>query len=324
MSAWAGIESDNDSTAASGRPPATVAATPVPRTARLRRATQPLLESFDTAGVMFQRWARPLLIGTAVIMVPTAAVQVIGAAMAFDRYADFSGAPVALPLWGDGAASRGVEDVVRFVGLVTASMAAALTGGFVAPLVARYRYGMAVRVGDGLRPMVRRLPALVVAWALGHCWIVLAGWVAGSLEGSTRWMVAVFVAPVLAWIVAVTLTVVPVMMLEARGPLAGLRRAAQLYRRAPGMAFGFVVLGAPLGAFLHYGLAVLPRLLQEVGLITFGRFGWLVEGVAAQIGLLISAPVLAVATTLCYLEMRMQAEGMDLIAEADHVFPARR
>ncbi len=49
------------------------------------------------------------------------------------------------------------------------------------------------------------------------------------------------------------------------------------------------------------------------------RFQWLVEGVGAQIGLIISAPVVACATVVMYLDVRTRTEGMDLALEADRV-----
>lgn len=50
------------------------------------------------------------------------------------------------------------------------------------------------------------------------------------------------------------------------------------------MLFGFVVTSVLIGLLVQYGMAYLPRLLQATDLVSFGRFGWLIEGAAGQRG----------------------------------------
>ena len=48
--------------------------------------------------------------------------------------------------------------------------------------------------------------------------------------------------------------------------------------------------------------------------MTFGSFGWLFEGVAGQLAQLLTIPLVALATAAFYVQLRVHAEGMDLVA----------
>ncbi len=112
----------------------------------------------------------------------------------------------------------------------------------------------------------------------------------------------------------------PAIVVERLGPFAGLRRSINMARTNFSTLFAFVVASVVMGLVLQYGIAYLPRLLEAIGLVSFGRFGWLIEGVAGQLGRLISLPLVASATVFIYLEMRMRREGLDLVVAADAAF----
>ncbi len=76
------------------------------------------------------------------------------------------------------------------------------------------------------------------------------------------------------------------------------------------------------GAFF-LGLATLAPLLEVTGFITFGGAAWLVQGVLVQIGVLVVVPLVALATAQMYLEVRLDAEGLDLVIDADAAFGVR-
>jgi hypothetical protein len=120
------------------------------------------------------------------------------------------------------------------------------------------------------------------------------------------------------------LFVSPVIVTEQVGPRRGLRRATHLARSRYGEVLGFVALTTLIGAAVRFGIAYLPRTLTWTGLVTFGDVGWLVEGIAGQVGQLVSVPLVGIATARYYLEVRMHAEGLDLAIEADRVFATRR
>ena len=127
-------------------------------------------------------------------------------------------------------------------------------------------------------------------------------------------------SPLLLVLVAFTVFVSPIVMVERVGPLAAIARSYRLARLRFGTTVGLAITSALVGLWIRFGITWLPRLLEEVNLVEFGRFGWLVEGVAGQLGLLLAVPVVAAATAWAYLEVRIGAEGLDLAMEAETVF----
>lgn len=268
-----------------------------------------------------QRNAREVLIGSALIILPGVALNLLAATLAFDRYESFSDSVVAVPeLLGGARASTGIEEVLWFLGLLTNSLAACLVGGFVASLVVRRQTGLAITIRAGYRGLGRRLPALVAAWAIGHSWIFLGAWILRSVSGGALAPLLILGSPAVLVMITMTVVAAPAIVLERLGPVAGLKRAWRLGRTAFSTLFGFTVGSVVIGLVIQYGIAYLPRLLQATGLLTFGRFGWLIEGAAGQLGRLVSMPIIAIATALVYLETRMSLEGMDLTLEAERVF----
>ncbi|MEO6126123.1 MAG: hypothetical protein ABIR32_20690 [Ilumatobacteraceae bacterium] len=344
MSSWAGIESTpagpptatsgTASTASSrwmsnagGASGANIPATGTASTSgarRVRRHQRPVISSLDAAGVMVQRNAREVLLGSALIILPGVAINLIAATLAFDRYESFSGSVVSIPeLLGGARSSTGVEELFWYLGLLINSLAACLVGGYVASLATRRQMGLPVSIRAGYRGMVRRLPALVGAWVIGHCWIVLIGWMLRSIDDSGRTVIAVLGSPLVLVAITMTVTVSPAIVIERLDAVRGVRRSWRLARQSFGPLFGFTLGSVVVGVVVQYGLAYLPRLAQQTGLITFGRFGWLIEGVAGQVGRLISLPLVAIATAFMYLEVRMTREGMDIVLDADRAFGGR-
>jgi hypothetical protein len=284
-----------------------------------------VIGSIDAAGVTVQRNARELLVGSALIILPGVALNVIAATLAFDRYQSVSGSVVSVPeLFGGAAASTGVEAVFWYLGLVVNSLAACLVGGYAATLAIRRQLGQRMSIGAGYRALARRAPALIAAWLLGHSWIVLIGVALRAVGGSARVALIIVASPLVLVLVTMTVVVSPAIVVERIGGLAGLRRAWRLARIAFGALFGFTLASVTVGVFVQYGIAYLPRLLQATGLVTFGRFGWLIEGAAGQLGRLVSMPLVGAATAYVYLETRMNSEGMDILLDAERAFgPAR-
>lgn len=337
VSAWAGIESGSDEPARVSRPrrsdTATVGATLRPTddtaasagaTRRMRRQQRPIIGSLDSAGVVLQRNMREIVVGSAWILVPSVALNLIATTLAFDRFRTFRGSTISIPeLFGGRKSASTVEDLLWYLGLVVTSLTACLVGGYVATLVVRRQLGLTMRIRGGYRAMLPRLPALLVAWLLGHVWFPFVALILAKAESTALPALIVFGAPVLLVLATMTVCAAPAIVIERLSPIAGLRRALHLGRANFAMLFGFVVGSVAIGVLVQYGIAYLPRLLQATGLLTFGRFGWLIEGVAGQLGRLISTPLIAVATALVYLEVRMTTEGMDLVLDANRAFGAR-
>lgn len=286
-----------------------------------RPDTHPVMSSIDDGARLFQRHARTLLLGSALFIVPVIALNVFAASLAFDRFDSFDGAVVSLPeLIGGAAATTGVESTILFLGIYLTGLAVALCGGLAAEVVSRHRLGQTVRLPAVIRATVRRVPALAIAWFVGHAWMLVASPVLVLASNETSAGFGVLLSPVLLLLVAGTLYVSPVVMIERVGPFAAIARSFRLARLRFGTTVGLAITSAIVGLWIRFGITWLPRLLEQSGLVAFGRFGWLVEGVAGQVGMLLAVPVVAAATAWGYLEVRLAAEGLDLAIEAEVVF----
>jgi hypothetical protein len=273
---------------------------------------------------MVQANAREVVVGSAWILLPGVALGLAATSLAFDRYQSLKGSTISIPeLLGGEKAATGIEELLWYVGLVIGSLGACLVGGYLATLVVQGRTGQPLRVRTAYRALVRRVPALTIAWVLGHCWFPLVALLLANVSGSGIAPLVIFGSPLVLVAVTMTLVVAPAIVIEGLGPIAGLRRSWRLVRTRFGLFFGFTVASVVIGLLVQYGIAYLPRLMQATGLVSFGRFGWLIEGVAGQLGRLISTPLVAAATALVYLEVRMATEGMDIVVEADRAFGAR-
>ena len=168
---------------------------------------------------------------------------------------------------------------------------------------------------------VRRLPALLGGWVVGHVWFLLAMiGVVRADDGRRSPPGCCSAGPIGLLLVALVVLVSPVIVVERRGVVGGLRRAVRLARSRFGACLGFVIASAVVGLALRFGITFLPRLAESTGLVTFGSYGWLVEGVAGQLAQLLTIPVVALATAAFYIQLRVHAEGMDLVLAADRAF----
>ncbi len=78
---------------------------------------------------------------------------------------------------------------------------------------------------------------------------------------------------------------------------------------------------AVVGLALRFGITFLPRLAEATGLVTFGSWRLaLLEGVAGQLAQLLTIPVVGLATVAFYVQLRVHAEGLDLVLAADRAF----
>jgi hypothetical protein len=316
VSQWAGIESG------AGSPPS---ARDVAAPARVKRQERMVLGSIDGAAHVLQRHAREVVFGSAIFLVPVIALNLILSTLLFDRFDSFDGAVVSLPeLTGGIRAATGAETLLAYFSVLTTSLAVALIGGYLMALLLRQQGGLPVTLGSSLRAVGPRLPAVFGAWLISHLWLFLAALLLVQVNGSELAPFAVLLVPGGVLLLALLLFVSPVVVTERCGPWRALRRALRLGRLRFGACLGFVVVAAVIGVGLRLGITLLPRLAATTGLITFGSYGWLVEGVAGQFAQLIAVPLVALATAQFYLQVRMHAEGMDIVVAADRAFGSRR
>ncbi len=264
---------------------------------------------------MLQRRGRDMLVGSSLLLLPIVALNLWTTTLAFERDGSTT-----LRAFGGDDVGTGIEDVAAVLVVLFASLAAAVVGFLVATMSIADRFGGRVTLQRALRSTLRRLPAVLTAWAVGHLWLpFFATW---SLSGGSDDLVArlVLVVPLATCLATVTLLVVPVMVAEHAGVWRALKRAWRLTRLRFGAAFGFVVSSSLIAAALLAGITYLPALLEVGGFLTFGGYTWLAQGMAAQLAMIVVVPLIALATAELYIEIRLDAEGMDIALDADLAF----
>ena len=310
MSQWAGIESG--SVAVPHKARADEPAARKPPVPRLRRAERLIVGSIDGAAHVLQRRARTVLVGSAILMVPMVAVGVLLALLAYDRFDAVDG------LLGD-RGYIGAESGFVFLAAVLQSFTAHLIGAYAAVFLVRYQMGASPTIGECLRAVMRRLPLLIATWLVTHWWALLFDlWLINA--DSDALVALIWLLPLVATLLSTcVLLVTPVIMGEKLG-FAAIPRAWRLVRTRFGAAYGFVWACGVLAVMLFAFIAFLPQLAETTGLITFGSYAWLVQGITSQLALLIVIPFIAMATAQLYLQIRVHAEGLDIMVAADRAF----
>lgn len=267
---------------------------------------------------MLQQRGRDVLVGAALLLVPVVALNLWATSQVFDR----TDATTLTALGGDDVGT-GVEDVAAMLAVVFASMAAAIVGCFASIVLLGERFGAPVALRAALAATMRRLPTVVVAWAIGHLWVpFLATWSLASPSDSLAARLFL-VLPLATFFATATLYVVPAIVGEQLGPVAALKRSWRLFRMRTGSALGFVLSATIIGSLLLAGIAFLPALLEAAGFITFGNYLWLAQGLASQVAVIVVVPLVALATAQLYVLVRLDAEGLDIMLDADAAFGAR-
>ena len=274
-----------------------------------------MIAALDAGGSVLQRRGRDVLVGSSLLLLPIVALNLWATSQVFDR----TGATTLTAFGGDDVGT-GIEDVAALLALVCGSLAGAVVGSFGAIILLAERLGSPVDLRSALAGTLRRLPTVVVAWAVGHVWLpFVATW---SLSGTgDEGAGALFLTvPVATFFATATLFVVPVIIGERLGPFAALRRSWRLARARTASALGFVCLSFVVGALLLVGITSLPALAEVTGFITFGDYRWLVQGVMSQLAVIIVVPLLGLATAHLYLLFRVDVEGLDIVLDADAAF----
>lgn len=274
-----------------------------------------MLAALDAGGSQLQRRGRDLLVGSSILLLPIVALNLWATSQVFDR----TGATTLTAFGGDDVGT-GIEDVAALLALVCGSLAGAVVGAFGAIILLADRLGSPVGLRPALAGTLRRLPTVVVAWAVGHVWLpFVATWSLSGTggEGAGALLLAV---PIATFFATATLFVVPVIVGERLGPFAALRRAWRLARARTASALGFMCLSFVVGALLLVGITSLPALAEVTGFITFGDYRWLVQGVMSQLAVIIVVPLLGLATAHLYLLFRVDVEGLDIVLDADAAF----
>lgn len=313
VSHWAGIESANEAAAA---PRADLAVGRPRLVPRLRRSERLVVGAIDGGAHVLQRRGRDLLLGSALLMLPMMGLYVLISLLAFDQFDRFDN------LVGD-RGYLGVEKGLALVAVVVQSLTAHIVGAFTAIYVVRYQMGGEPTLRQTLRVIGRKLPVLFSWWVLLRgVLVLLIGLIylnntSGSFVG-----LAFLLSPLVTLVSASTLFIAPVVVCEDTTSGA-FGRARRLASTRFGAVYGFVWSSGFMAVVLLACITWLPALATSTGLITFGGFGWLAQGVAAQLALLIVMPFSGVTTAQMYLQTRVHAEGLDIVLAADRAFGRR-
>jgi hypothetical protein len=202
--------------------------------------------------------------------------------------------------------------------MLVESLTAHLVGAYAARYLITYQLGGDPHLWPTVRVVLRRAPRLLLTWLVSHAWLGLAAMVYLNSDGGLAATLGVLLSPLITLLTAVTIFVAPVVVGEHRRD--AIRRAAALARGRFGAVYGFVWANLLVGVVLFGCITLLPALSESTGLITFGSYRWLFEGIAAQMALLIVVPFSAIATAQLYLQVRIQTEGLDIVLAADRVF----
>jgi hypothetical protein len=287
----------------------------------LRRSRHPAVGALDRGGALLQARLRDVLVGSAIILVPAIALNLWMTVVAFDR---FDSDDALLPSFAGGTTGSGVEDVSAWMAIWFVSFVTTLVGAFAAQILLGQRFGTVVTMRRAMTQTVKRFPAVAWLWLLTHWWVPVFTLVIVSSQdadvGGLIFMYAVFAL----FASTFTLLAVPAMIGERIGAFAAAKRAFRLARLRFGACMMFVVLATLLASAFLVGLATLAPLLEVSGFVRFGGLTWLVQGVLVQIGVLAVVPLVALATAQMYVEVRLDAEGLDLVIEADAAFGAVR
>ncbi len=175
------------------------------------------------------------------------------------------------------------------------------------------------------------LARLVGAWHVGHdlslgellrgsramAWPLLASWLLVHVaEGLGLLACGLPALAVMTWF----LVTAPVIGAERLGPVEAMRRSARLTARRFWPVMGLALLSGLVAYLFSQALGLLPSVLAL--LIGTDGVGWVILAAGGILTSLITMPVVAAATVLIYLDLRVRTEGLDLELEAERAFPS--
>lgn len=254
-----------------------------------------LSDILDGAFNLFKANARSVILIAAAFLVPVQMVSAflrrdfLGVEGLYNIFTDPSTAQDAVDagnsgneLWGILLAAGATVLVLPFVaGAISRVVAASYLGEDLAP-------------GDAIRAVGRRWWALVIAWLLVHI-VEGFGFLLCVLPGLMAMSLFVAVAPVIA--------------VEGKGPIAGMRRSARLIRPRLFPVLGIAVLSGMLSSAVGGAIGFLPQVMgYSIGL----KWGWILLGAGEILAGIVTTPLVAIVATLVYFDGRIRNEGLDL------------
>jgi hypothetical protein len=194
----------------------------------------------------------------------------------------------------------------------------AFTAGAISQVVAASYLGETLTAVPALARTIRRSGALLGGWFLCHlpALAVGLGYVVLLVSGAGIALVVglgflgmLLLGPLLVAVATLSVAVAPAIMVEDLGPLAGVRRSWALVRRRFWSVLGISLLAGLIAALVAGALSFIPSML---GLLFGLEYGWIVVAAGGILASLVSEPIVAIAATLIYFDLRIRSEGFDL------------
>jgi hypothetical protein len=192
--------------------------------------------------------------------------------------------------------------------------------GAISQVVSASYLGETLPAGPALTRTLRRFWALLGGWFLSHlpAGVVAVGFVLlVFLGGGANLSVVVGVAflgllvlgPVLLAVSTLSVAVAPAIVVEELGPFAGVRRSWGLVRHRFWAVLGISLLAGLISTLVAGALGFIPSVIA----LFFGlEYGWIVLAAGGILASLVSEPIVAIAATLIYFDLRIRTEGFDL------------
>jgi hypothetical protein len=200
--------------------------------------------------------------------------------------------------------SRGSEAWAQVLLLFGPALALIFVAAGLVRLVGAWHVGRDLSLGELLRG------SLPLAWPL------LASWLLVHLAEGAGLLLCGFPAlAVMTWF----LVTAPVIGAERLGPIAAMRRSARLVGRRFWPVMGLTLLSGLVAALFGYALGLVPTVVSL--LLGTDGLGWLLTAASGILTSLVTMPIVAGATVLIYLDLRVRTEGLDLELELGDAFP---
>lgn len=197
------------------------------------------------------------------------------------------------PSTADAAARSDTGAAAGIVALLLPSILLPFVAAAYAHVVVGIRLGHEIGAGEALRRSLRCGWALLASWTLIHL---------AELAGA-------FVALGGIVVMAFCLVTAPAIALESLGPLKGIKRSWSLTSRRLMPVMGLGVASGVVAYVLGQALNAVTDLL---GLFVGLRVGWIIVAAGRAATGLVIVPIVALATVLCYLDLRIRLEALDL------------
>lgn len=202
--------------------------------------------------------------------------------------------------------SDGSDVLVSILLAILPALALVFVAAAVAQLVAAWSVGRDMTAGELLRGVGGRSWPLLASYVLVHA-------------AETVGILGCYIGPI--FIMAFFAVTAPVVGAEGVGPLAAMKRSAELASRRYWRVLGISLLIGLVAVLLGLALGGLPEL---IAILVDEDLAWPVAAAGGIIGAVLSTPFVAAATVLLYLDLRIRTEGLDIeLAAIDMAHDAR-